>query len=127
MMALDSTKEEELYSLESGGQYFLTGRDPPDRIAHNNFVVREGRSPGFSVWFFGCKAICFLVCPVMYAYVRYPMYRRSSSSSCSTLEKWLLWRFLFLSDMVISSREDEASGALKIDATTLTSSLRGTT
>lgn len=70
---LDTAGDEELYLPLAGGRYPLTGRDRADQARHNDFKIREDRSPRFLVLVSGTERISLLVCRISHNYVRYQM------------------------------------------------------
>lgn len=56
--ALNISGDEKVYVMVNSGLYFFTSRDLSDHTSYNDFGVRKGRSPQFSVLVSGSEVIC---------------------------------------------------------------------
>lgn len=50
MIALDSARDEELYSPLTGGRYLLIGHDYRDQTGYSDLEVRKVGAQSFSYW-----------------------------------------------------------------------------
>lgn len=70
-MNLNSTGVEHPYLQVTVCRYIITEHDCPDQTAYSDFIVWEGRRPGFLVTDSGTKSLSRLVCRASYIYVYY--------------------------------------------------------
>lgn len=86
-MGLSGADDEEIHLPVTRAWYLLTGRGCLGQIGHNDFEMREARSPGFFVPVPMSEATCLLVCSVLYTCVYYSMFEKKNLAEILRLEK----------------------------------------
>ena len=71
----------------TGGRLLLTGKDADDQCGHNDFVVRDGESPGYFVIANGPHTTSLLVAPSSHKYVKYEKSRLHMLSRTLEMEE----------------------------------------
>lgn len=117
-LPLDGVKDKEHYVKVRGRQYILNGSEWLEHTRHNDFEVREGRSPSFFVQVPGSKVICFSVCAASYNNVQHSMTEKKKRATL------LYWKMSVFQCILFSSNICTCS---TVYDTALTSFLRATT
>lgn len=86
MMYWNSAGEDFHFSA-IGVWYLLIDRDSPGKTEHNNFEVRQGRTPWLFILVSRSEAIFLIVCPVLHTIVLYLISSKKNLSALLLLEE----------------------------------------
>lgn len=86
VMALDISRNKDIYLRKTGSLYPLTGRECPAQAGHIDLEVRESRNPSCFVPVFRSESICLILCHARKTYVHCQIDSKKKSTRLPRLE-----------------------------------------
>ena len=93
MFDLDNRSKEQCWLPITGGRPLLTGRGCADQCGHNDFVVDQGKNPGYFFIVTGPEKASLHVCPGSHRYVFYHESRRRLLAEILEMEEIQIPKF----------------------------------